>query len=134
MIKTRESNTVNSLEQLTCLNQFHDILPGSSIAEVYAESREQYDQIERLAGDARDAAQMAIVVVARRERVRRRTQERLGRVDESVMVFRKKTRISVLPSRDSGRGLVSIFSASLMMVFEALSPMCSRSVVIISSS
>lgn len=30
-------------------NQFHDIIPGSSIAEVYADSREEYAQAERLA-------------------------------------------------------------------------------------
>jgi alpha-mannosidase len=46
--------------QLLCLNQFHDILPGSSIGEVYHESLEQYDVIERMAGDLRDAALTAL--------------------------------------------------------------------------
>jgi alpha-mannosidase len=32
--------------QLVCLNQFHDILPGSSINPVYSESLEQYAQLE----------------------------------------------------------------------------------------
>lgn len=31
--------------QLTLLNQFHDILPGSSIGEVYEESNAQYEQV-----------------------------------------------------------------------------------------
>jgi alpha-mannosidase len=37
--------------QLLCLNQFHDIIPGSSIGEVYADSQSQYDQISTLAGE-----------------------------------------------------------------------------------
>lgn len=31
--------------ELTLLNQFHDILPGSSIREVYEDSREQYEEV-----------------------------------------------------------------------------------------
>ena len=31
--------------QLVCLNQFHDILPGSSIGQVYADSQQQYAQV-----------------------------------------------------------------------------------------
>lgn len=34
--------------ELTLLNQFHDILPGSSIYQVYEDSREQYEEIFRL--------------------------------------------------------------------------------------
>ncbi|MEW6278346.1 MAG: alpha-mannosidase [Candidatus Eremiobacterota bacterium] len=34
--------------QLVCLNQFHDILPGSSIGEVYRESMEQYREVQEL--------------------------------------------------------------------------------------
>ncbi len=34
--------------KLVCLNQFHDILPGSSIAPVYVESLDQYKQVENL--------------------------------------------------------------------------------------
>ncbi len=37
--------------QILLCNQFHDIIPGSSIAEVYADSREEYIQAERLALD-----------------------------------------------------------------------------------
>jgi len=43
-----------------CLNQFHDILPGSSIGAVYAESMEQYDEVRRIAQSVRDGALGAI--------------------------------------------------------------------------
>jgi alpha-mannosidase len=36
---------LQSAWKLLCLNQFHDILPGSSIGEVYAESEQQYAEI-----------------------------------------------------------------------------------------
>ncbi len=49
--------------QTVCLNQFHDIIPGSSIHEVYAESREQYAEVQRMGSAARDEA---LAVVARR--------------------------------------------------------------------
>ena len=42
--------------ELVLLNQFHDIIPGSSIGEVYTESLEQYEEVERLGEEARDAA------------------------------------------------------------------------------
>ena len=42
--------------QLVCLNQFHDIIPGSSIGPVYDESLEQYEQIRQIAVEARDLA------------------------------------------------------------------------------
>ena len=31
--------------ELVCLNQFHDIIPGSSIGEVYTESLAQYEEV-----------------------------------------------------------------------------------------
>jgi alpha-mannosidase len=34
--------------ELVCLNQFHDIIPGSSIGQVYAESLQQYGQVRAL--------------------------------------------------------------------------------------
>ncbi len=34
--------------ELTLLNQFHDILPGSSIHQVYEDSKEQYEEVFRL--------------------------------------------------------------------------------------
>jgi alpha-mannosidase len=42
--------------RLVCLNQFHDIIPGSSIGEVYAESLRQYEQIEQIATAVRSQA------------------------------------------------------------------------------
>jgi alpha-mannosidase len=42
--------------RLVCLNQFHDIIPGSSIGPVYTESLAQYDAINQLASQAQDAA------------------------------------------------------------------------------
>jgi alpha-mannosidase len=42
--------------ELLCLNQFHDILPGSSIGEVYVESRQQHAEIARVAGQVQTAA------------------------------------------------------------------------------
>ena len=42
--------------RLICLNQFHDIIPGSSIGPVYVESQAQYAEVRRLATAARDAA------------------------------------------------------------------------------
>jgi len=35
------------LWQLLCLNQFHDIIPGSSIREVYEDAARDYDEIEK---------------------------------------------------------------------------------------
>ena len=42
--------------RLICLNQFHDIIPGSSIGPVYVESQAQYAEVRQLATTARDAA------------------------------------------------------------------------------
>lgn len=42
--------------ELLCLNQFHDILPGSSIREVYVDSARQYEEIRQLAESVRDEA------------------------------------------------------------------------------
>ncbi|NBD25462.1 alpha-mannosidase [Paenibacillus glycinis] len=41
-------------------NQFHDIIPGSSIAEVYADSREEYAQAQAIADEAWQEAAAAI--------------------------------------------------------------------------
>ncbi len=46
--------------QLVCLNQFHDIIPGSSITPVYVESMQQYGQIKQMGETARQAALHAI--------------------------------------------------------------------------
>jgi len=46
--------------ELVCLNQFHDIIPGSSITPVYVESLEQYAEVRALGTTARDTALAAI--------------------------------------------------------------------------
>ena len=48
--------------QLLCLNQFHDILPGSSIAEVYADSQRDY---ETIAAIGRQVGGTALAALAR---------------------------------------------------------------------
>ncbi|MCX6993010.1 MAG: glycosyl hydrolase-related protein [Kiritimatiellaeota bacterium] len=40
-----DQKTLNAAWKLVLLNQFHDIIPGSSIDEVYADSYRQYDEI-----------------------------------------------------------------------------------------
>ncbi len=42
--------------QLVCLNQFHDIIPGSSIAEVYEDSLRQYDSVMEISEIVRNEA------------------------------------------------------------------------------
>src|SRR5581483_1741069 len=46
--------------ELVCLNQFHDIIPGSSINEVYVESQRQYGEIIEAGTSVRDEALQAI--------------------------------------------------------------------------
>ncbi len=46
--------------QMLCLNQFHDILPGSSIAEVYEDSQKDYETIGATGRQVRDAALAAL--------------------------------------------------------------------------
>ncbi|RYD31761.1 MAG: alpha-mannosidase, partial [Verrucomicrobiaceae bacterium] len=53
------STTAKALDRawkLVLLNQFHDILPGSSIGRVYQDSRRDYEVIERIALTVRGAA------------------------------------------------------------------------------
>jgi alpha-mannosidase len=47
---------IDELWKLTCLNQFHDILPGSSIALVYDDAQRDYAEIFRRGTKLRDAA------------------------------------------------------------------------------
>jgi alpha-mannosidase len=47
--------------ELLLLNQFHDILPGSSIRQVYEDSRRDYDQIAAIGQEALAQAQQRIV-------------------------------------------------------------------------
>ena len=48
--------------QLLCLNQFHDIIPGSSIGPVYAESLGQYAEVRQIGQKVRAEALAAIAV------------------------------------------------------------------------
>lgn len=50
--------------ELVCLNQFHDIIPGSSIQAVYIDSQAQYDEVATITSHGQAQAQDAI-----RERV-----------------------------------------------------------------
>lgn len=47
--------------QLLLLNQFHDILPGSSIAQVYDDARAQFAELARIGAEVRDAALAALI-------------------------------------------------------------------------
>jgi alpha-mannosidase len=53
-------DTLTKAWQLTCLNQFHDILPGSSIGEVYVDSDKDYEIILGLGKQVRDDAIKAL--------------------------------------------------------------------------
>jgi alpha-mannosidase len=46
---TYPHEVLNKAWELVCLNQFHDIIPGSSIAPVYIESQAQYTEIRKMA-------------------------------------------------------------------------------------
>jgi len=52
--------TFNEAWELICLNQFHDILPGSSITPVYVDSNRDYARVRELGEEARDAALTAL--------------------------------------------------------------------------
>jgi len=46
--------------ELLCLNQFHDVIPGSSIGRVYEESAHDYEDIRAIAEQVRETALMAL--------------------------------------------------------------------------
>ncbi|BCL83712.1 alpha-mannosidase [Ktedonobacteria bacterium brp13] len=50
----------NKAWQIICLNQFHDIIPGSSIHDVYVESQQDYADIRELGKEACDTALQSI--------------------------------------------------------------------------
>lgn len=52
--------SLDHLWKLVLLNQFHDILPGSSIKEVYVDSAAQYGEIERVGTQLRSEAARAL--------------------------------------------------------------------------
>ncbi len=58
---TYPRDTFRNAWQLICLNQFHDIIPGSSINQVYVDSLQQYAQIDEMGSGARDEAIRAVV-------------------------------------------------------------------------
>ncbi|MBI5961329.1 MAG: alpha-mannosidase, partial [Chloroflexi bacterium] len=49
--------------RLLCLNQFHDILPGSSIGPVYADSQRDHQQIRELGEQVREEALAALAQI-----------------------------------------------------------------------
>ena len=51
---------INKAWEIVCLNQFHDIIPGSSINPVYVESQEQYAEVRDMGESVRDEALEAI--------------------------------------------------------------------------
>jgi len=55
------TDTLRKAWELVCLNQFHDIIPGSSIGPVYVESLEQYAEVQEKAAAVQDAALSVIV-------------------------------------------------------------------------
>jgi alpha-mannosidase len=58
---TLPGETLDEAWKLLLLNQFHDILPGSSIHRVYEEAEADYAQILTAAGEVTDAAMGALV-------------------------------------------------------------------------
>jgi alpha-mannosidase len=52
---------INACWQTTLLNQFHDIIPGSSIREVYEDSKAQYEAINRKGRELVESALQGIV-------------------------------------------------------------------------
>ena len=58
---TYPADELDRLWKTVLLNQFHDILPGSSITEVYEDAARDYAEIARAGGKLRDDALRAIV-------------------------------------------------------------------------
>ncbi|MBN1992331.1 MAG: alpha-mannosidase [Anaerolineae bacterium] len=56
------AGTLRQAWELVCLNQFHDIIPGSSITPVYTESLQQYTEIREMGLVVRDEALKAIAM------------------------------------------------------------------------
>lgn len=55
-------DTLRQAWELVCLNQFHDILPGSSIGEVYVDSARDYTTIRWIGEAVRDEALAALMM------------------------------------------------------------------------
>ena len=82
---------LNKAWELVCLNQFHDIIPGSSIAPVYVESQAQYAEIRAMAEGVIDAALAAL------------TPAGAHAVVANPSSF-ARTDLAFLPGRGEGRG------------------------------
>jgi len=54
------ADTLRQAWELVCLNQFHDIIPGSSIGPVYVESLQQYAEVRQIGEKVRTDALAAI--------------------------------------------------------------------------
>ena len=54
------SQQLNDAWRIVCLNQFHDIIPGSSIGPVYEESQAQYEELTETVTQLRDDALNAL--------------------------------------------------------------------------
>jgi alpha-mannosidase len=50
------ADSLNKAWQLVCLNQFHDIIPGSSIGQVYVDSLAQYEDIRKIGENVKQDA------------------------------------------------------------------------------
>ena len=127
---TTRTTSCDRLWKTVLLHQFHDILPGSSIAWVHREARETYAAVARgaggadrlgaaaLAGDgtaarcrstprpyrARRRARRCGAGSARRPRTRRRAAERRLVLDNGLLrVARRRARAADLGARPGGR-------------------------------
>ncbi len=58
------ANEIRRCWELLCLNQFHDIIPGSSIAPVYKEALEQYEDIKSSTAKLTDQALQTIAAAS----------------------------------------------------------------------
>lgn len=58
---TYPQDKINDAWKLILTNQFHDIIPGTSIHEVYVDSKEQYEEVKRLGTSVLEEAQAALV-------------------------------------------------------------------------
>jgi len=59
LVEGRDAYPINRFTdawKLVCLNQFHDIIPGSSIGPVYTEALEHYKQIHRIGKEEQERA------------------------------------------------------------------------------
>lgn len=58
---TYPADSLKKAWEIVCLNQFHDIIPGSSISDVYRESLEQYVGVRNIAEIVSDSALIVLM-------------------------------------------------------------------------